>query len=98
MGPMCGIDQAIEWLKTRTLNSDDMPQRIIRRLEYIKDKDAGVKPKFHKGTSIHDWYTCGNCGAIVDIGANYCKNCGYYIVWDSCRCLTGRTGRKSKHG
>lgn len=90
-GPMCGIDDAIEWIQTKTLKNDDMPDRILRRLEYIRNKDVGVKPKFHKGKSIHDWWTCGNCGHIVsEIGYNYCPECGYAIKWDSCRCLTGR--------
>ena len=95
---MCGIDQAIEWLDSVKGNIQiplkrdaDMPDRIIERMKYIRDKDAGVKPRFNKGIYGHkyDSWTCGNCGAgIPDVLPNYCRNCGYKILWDSTRCLT----------
>ena len=90
---MCGIDQAIEWLQTKTMKIEDMPDRIINRLKYIKAKEDGVKPIFHKGIygHKHDHWTCGNCGVTTKdtVLDNYCWNCGYKILWDSPRCLTG---------
>ena len=91
--PMCGIDQAIEWLQTKTLKSEDMPDRIIERLKYIRAKDEGIRPKFRKGMcgKKYDTWNCGNCGAQTrdGVGDNYCRNCGYKILWDNPRCLTG---------
>lgn len=62
---MCGIDQAIEWLQTKTLKSEDMPDRIMERLKYIRAKDEWVRPKFQKGIhgKKYDTWACGNCGA-----------------------------------
>lgn len=62
------------------------------KLERYDRITQGVKPKFHKGKHIKDWYTCGNCGKELFDGVrdNYCWNCGYAIKWDSCRCLTDR--------
>ena len=86
---MCGIDTAIEYLGSKS-SGDDMFLQIINRLKYVRDKDVGVKPKFHKGKYINDWYTCGNCGyGIGNNLPNYCENCGYRINWDSPRCMTG---------
>lgn len=91
---MVGIDGAIEWLELQASGNDEIPQRIINRLRYIQAKDEGVKPKFHKGIygRKYDSWTCGNCGAGIrgSVGDNYCQNCGYRILWDSTRCLTGR--------
>lgn len=92
---MCGIDQAIRYLQDSQPRDtkDDMPQRIISRLQYIQDKDEGVKPKFHKGHygKKYDYWTCGHCGATTldGVGDTYCRNCGYRILWDNPRCLTG---------
>ena len=94
-GMMCGIDQAIEWLQTKTFKNDDMPGRIINRLRYIKAKDDGVKPKFRKGLygRKYDAWKCGNCGTEgIDVQDNYCWNCGYRILWDNPRCLTDYKG------
>lgn len=94
-GTMCGIDQAVSYLEQSQprYKDDDMPERIIARLRYVQAKDNGVKPKYHKGQCGHryDYWTCGNCGAITHdgVGDNYCRNCGYRILWDSTRCLTG---------
>ena len=95
IGTMCGIDQAIDYLRDcQPRNSkDDMPGRIINRLRYVRDKDKGVKPKYHKGLygKKYDSWTCGNCGRVLAHGVveNYCCNCGYAVLWDSPRCLTG---------
>lgn len=92
---MCGIDQAIEYLQGCSPRSkeDDMPLRIIERLRYVRDKDVGKKPKYHKGIHGHkfDSWTCGHCGATTKdgVGDTYCRNCGFRILWDSPRCLTG---------
>ena len=60
------------------------------KLERYEKMNKGVKPKFHKGKHINDWWICGNCGVKTydTIGDNYCRNCGYRIKWDSIRCLT----------
>ena len=52
----------------------------------------GAKPKFHKGKygTKYDYYTCGNCGATLEIIADYCFKCGYRTLWDSPRCLTDK--------
>ena len=84
---MCGIDEAIQHIR------EDVRQcwadLIINRLEYHRRQAEGVKPKWHRGDSIKDYYTCGNCGFGVVVNNNYCPNCGFMIKWDSCRCLTG---------
>lgn len=86
---MIGIDQAITYLRDK---HDDTMTAISNRLEYIKDMHNGVKPKFHKGQygKKYDHYTCGNCASVIQITDNYCWNCGYAVLWDSCRCLTGK--------
>ena len=51
----------------------------------------GAKPKFHKGKygKQYDSHTCGNCGAGLEVIADYCYKCGYRVLWDNPRCLTG---------
>ena len=93
IGMMCSIDDAIEYLKDcqPRAKDDDISWRIINRLRYVRDKDVGKRPKFHAGRYGHkyDSWTCGNCGhTILEIGNNYCSECGYRIKWDSPRCLT----------
>lgn len=92
-GIMCSIDDAIEWIQTKTLKSEDMPDRIVSRLKYIRDKDVGVKPKYHKGVygKKFDSWSCGHCGTTLthDVLNNFCHECGYRILWDNPRCLTG---------
>lgn len=64
-----------------------------RQLEHMKSQHKGSKPKFHKGKygQKYDYYTCGNCGKTLvhGVSANWCYNCGYKIIWDNPRCLTG---------
>ena len=62
-----------------------------QKLERYEKMNIGYKPKFHKGKSEKDWWTCGQCGKSVFDGvtSNYCMNCGYRIKWDNPRCLTG---------
>ena len=85
---MCGIDKAIEYIRDACFGFDWM-QEVINRLEYHRNQATGVKPKWHRGQSIKDYYTCGNCGRTVRIEDNFCAGCGYRILWDSVRCLTG---------
>ena len=62
-----------------------------QKLERYEKMNTGYKPKFHKGKSVKDWWTCGQCGATVFDGvtSNFCMNCGYRIRWNNPRCLTG---------
>ena len=62
------------------------------RAEKSFKAECGKKPKFHKGKHIKDWWTCGNCGATTrdSVVDNYCSNCGYRILWENPRCLTGK--------
>lgn len=84
---MCGIDEAIKILNL----VQDIPDinLIINRLEYHRNQAEGIKPKWHRGEVLKDYYTCGNCGFKVIVNDNYCPNCGFMIKWDSRRCLTG---------
>lgn len=98
-GTMCSIDDAIryiEFLQPFLKAVDPMPERIINRLQYMRDKENGIAPKFHKGEygKKYDRWTCGNCGATVKHGVlqNFCMNCGYLIKWENPRCLTGKDG------
>ena len=93
-GMMCGIDEAIEYIeKCEPRNKDDdMPGRIIERLKYVRDKDKGIAPKYHKGIkTAYDYWSCGQCGRRTKdyVGDNFCVECGYRILWSSPRCLTG---------
>ena len=85
---MCGIDEAIEYIRDAGFGFDWMPE-VVNRLDYHRNQAEGVKPKWHRGQSIKDYYTCGNCGRTVRIEDNFCAGCGYRILWDSVRCLTG---------
>ena len=50
----------------------------------------GARPKKHSGVKHYrDYYTCGSCGAGVDVYFDYCFKCGYRILWSSPRCLSG---------
>lgn len=60
--------------------------------KYALEAYEGAKPKFHKGKygKKYDYYTCGNCGCgLRDIVDNFCWSCGFQILWDNPRCLTG---------
>lgn len=61
------------------------------KLERYEKMNTGIRPKYHKGNHIKDWWTCGQCGATVSCGviSNFCMDCGYRIKWDHPRCLTG---------
>lgn len=63
------------------------------RVERAIRAEQGMKPKFHKGKYgiKYDHWTCGQCGQMLkhDVGENYCWNCGYRVLWDNPRCLTG---------
>ena len=85
---MCGIDEAIQHIQ-EDCGSALWAEVVINRLKYHRNQAEGVKPKWHRGQSIKDYYTCGNCGRTVRIEDNFCAGCGYRILWDSVRCLTG---------
>ena len=84
---MCGIDEAIRYIRENC--QDAQADLIINRLEYHRNQAEGMKPKYHPGMVLKDYYTCRNCGHRVAVQDNYCPNCGYRIKWDSTRCLTG---------
>lgn len=85
---MCGIDQAIQHIR-EDCSEFMWAEHVINRLEYHRNQAIGVKPRYHKGQSIKDYYTCGNCGKRVEIIHDFCWGCGYQIKWDGIRCLTG---------
>lgn len=88
---MCGIDEAIKEIR-KVYSMYMMPEnaeQIINRLEYHRAQAEGVKPKYHPGAVLKDYYTCRNCGYHLKIEYDYCPHCGYMIQWDSTRCLTG---------
>ena len=93
-GTMCSIDDAISYLRGIQPGTDETPARIINRLQYMRAKENGVKPKFHPGIFGHkfDSWSCGNCGSIIkkDVLENFCSHCGYKIKWENPRCLTGK--------
>lgn len=63
-------------------------ERSVNRVLYEFDKLDGAKPRYNNGKHIKSWYTCRNCGHTVEIGHNYCPNCGYTLLWDGVRCMT----------
>lgn len=85
---MCGINDAIQYIRGVC---EGMPwlELVINRLEYHRNQAEGIRPKYHKGMYMKDYYTCGNCGKRVEIIQDFCCGCGYRIKWDSIRCLTG---------
>ena len=85
---MIGIDSAIKLIR-ENYAGQIWAELLINRLDYHRRQAEGVKPKYNKGQSIKDWYTCGNCGKAVNIEDNFCSGCGFKIKWDSIRCLTG---------
>ena len=85
---MCGIDEAIRHLQ-EDCQGFEWASQIINRLDYHRRQAEGLKPKYHKGNVIDDYYTCRNCGRRVEIIYDYCPKCGFLIKWDTTRCLTG---------
>lgn len=105
---MCGIDEAIQYIEgladTMRMNSEkrmaDMPERIVNLLKYNRARHEGVKPRYYKASkTIYSYWVCSNCGrSHLDVGDNYCPNCGYHIKWDSPRCLTGTDDPEDEPG
>lgn len=86
---MISYEDAIAWVESQETTDEDRKRRVLNRMRYERDQNIPVKPKYHKGKSISDWYTCGNCGhGIREVTDNFCSNCGYEIKWDNPRCLT----------
>ena len=95
--------EAISWMKQPGIQAainDPHTKEAVERLLTVSDRadrmNKGIKPQYHKGKSINDWYTCGQCGAMLnkaasdDVLNDFCWQCGYRIKWDNPRCLTGR--------
>lgn len=82
-GMMVGFDDAIKWVERLHVPDEDveMKDRTLARLRYERDQNVPVKPKRHKGIHILDYYTCGNCGAGIQVQNKYCPNCGFTIDW-----------------
>jgi hypothetical protein len=85
---MCGIDEAIRHIR-EDCNQFLWAEMVIDRLEYHRAQAVGVKPKYHKGQYMKDYYTCANCGRRIEIIDNFCAGCGFRALWDNIRCLTG---------
>lgn len=83
-GVMVSFDEAVKFVRNLDFRDDPLQanirDRVVNRLEYERDKQVPVKPVLHKGKSISDYYTCGNCGGSIDLPiASYCRNCGFKI-------------------
>lgn len=85
---MCGIDEAIRHIRD-DCSGFMWAETVINRLDYHRRQGQGVKPKYHPGMTLKDYYTCGNCGRKVEIIDDFCGKCGFAILWDNIRCLTG---------
>ena len=101
--------EAINWMNQPGIQArinDPHTKAAIERLLAVAERankmNNGIKPKYHKGKSVKDWHTCGQCGVTVEqSGADavlndFCWNCGYRIKWDDPRCLTGKVGKNEK--
>lgn len=90
-GPMCGMDQVLEWAEgiLHPSDTDVLPERMLRRLRYMKEQAEGAEPRHFKGLQgpTHDYEVCGECGHVLQIDHNYCPCCGYRINWPTTRCL-----------
>ena len=87
-GACCGIDDAIRHIMA-DCSGFPWAEQVINRLKYHRRQAIGKKPRYHKGHSINSYYTCGNCGKMLEIQDDFCGKCGYRVKWDSTRCLTG---------
>lgn len=67
--------------------SEAQKELAIRQME-------GCRPRFRKGVygKQYDSHTCSHCGAVVAVHYNYCENCGFRLLWDNPRCLSGKEG------
>jgi hypothetical protein len=70
--------------------SEKQQELALRQME-------GVKPKKIRGKCgrQYDYHKCGNCGVTVEVMADYCFSCGFRLLWDSPRCLTGDKNENS---
>ena len=73
-----------------------IPDTLINALSEARYEKAiraeiGLAPKFHKGKygGKFDYHTCGQCGATIQVISDYCHKCGYRVLWENPRCLTG---------
>lgn len=106
-GPMLGGRDALEFLSRVQEKIGVQEERFVEsfsrmknRFEYQIDQAEPVKLKFHKGksSSVHDYWTCQNCGCGITYGViqNFCWNCGHAIEWEWPRCLTGKGSEKEE--
>lgn len=58
---------------------------------YALQAQVGRKPKLRRGKygKQYDSHTCGQCGYIVSVTDNFCPKCGFRILWDDPKCITG---------
>ena len=86
--PDCPLNKL--WGVKMAIKYDEYGLSEARHKKALK-AEAGHKPKFHKGRcgKKYDYYTCGQCGAGIEIIDDYCYKCGYRVLWDNLRCLTG---------
>ena len=82
-GLMVGFNDAIKWVEQLPCpeSEAEMKSRVLARMRYERDQNVPVPATKHKGKYIRDYYTCGNCGAGIDIGNRFCSNCGFAIRW-----------------
>lgn len=92
-GPCVSKERCLEILTEEV--QDHLPEekwedyeRSVNRVLYEFKKLDGAKPELHKGRYIKDFYTCRNCRAEIDVGYNFCPNCGWKLQWDGTRCMT----------
>lgn len=89
---MIGKKECLQLLEKMTEEvPEEEPEHFesaVNRIIYEFAKLDGKKPKYHQMKRYNCYYTCGNCGFRMDVGLNFCPNCGFLINWDSIRCLT----------
>ena len=91
---MVGENAAMEFLEVEVADAVsqcgvdvEMYERTLNRIRYRFAQCEPVRPKWHKGKYVKDFFTCGNCAfTIPEVGWKYCPNCGYSIgkryEWD----------------
>ena len=88
-GIMMGADEALEYaencipdmLGEVSEETSEHYERFVNKIRYMVDKARGVAPKYHKGKSINNWWTCGNCGfGIHEVQYRFCPNCGFFLT------------------
>lgn len=89
---MSGLD-AVEFLEMLPDNIHDEVkddefceeyERMLNRVRFEVRRSVPVAPKVTKARSrgYMDFYSCGQCGADVDIHNEFCCRCGRAIQWN----------------